>query len=201
MLSYIKGKITQSGENLLVVESNGLGYALCVSDYAIRRLAVDSGEVTVPCYMSVREDGISLFGFASKEEKELFLKLISVSGIGPKVAISILSGIETSQLVTTIVEADVKRLSSIKGIGKKTAERIVLELRDKVSKECIVGNASVSDDKYSTGLVVEANINGDAVAGLMSLGFTEREAKEAVARVQKDDMTVEELVFAALKNA
>lgn len=201
MLSYIKGKIVQSGENLLVVESNGLGYAFFVSDYAIRQLAANSDEVIVPCYMSVREDGISLFGFASNEEKELFLKLISVNGIGPKVAISILSGLDVNQLVSTIVSADVKKLSSIKGIGKKTAERIVLELREQVSKEYVSGGNDISGDNLAIDLTGPNSIDNEAVSALMSLGFTEREATEAVSRVQKDGMAVEELVFAALKNA
>ncbi len=197
MYSYIKGKITESGENYVVVENNGIGYELSVSMNALGELTAQSGEVKVYCYLSVREDGVSLFGFSSEQEKSMFLKLVSVGGVGPKLALTVLSGMTTEQFAAAVVRADVKALSKIKGVGKKTAERIALELRDKVSKDY----EAVGETEVVTPKTQSAGANEDAVLALMTLGYSKQEAEAAVLRVQKDDMTLEQLVYAALKNA
>ena len=127
----------------------------------------------------------------------MFLKLVSVGGVGPKLALTVLSGMTTEQFAAAVVRADVKALSKIKGVGKKTAERIALELRDKVSKDYeAVGETEVVMPKTQS-----AGANEDAVLALMTLGYSKQEAEAAVLRVQKDDMTLEQLVYAALKNA
>ena len=187
MYSYIKGKITESGENYIVVENNGIGYELSVSANAVCELSKQSGDVKVYCYLSVREDGVSLFGFSSEREKSMFLQLIGVSGVGPKLALTALSGMTTEQFAAAIVRSDVKALSKIKGVGKKTAERIVLEA---VGETDVVTSAAKSE-----------GANEDAVLALMTLGYTKQEAEAAVLRVQKDGMPLEQLVYAALKNA
>ena len=197
MYSYIKGKITESGENYVVVENNGIGYELSVSMNALGELTKQSGEVKVYCYLSVREDGVSLFGFSSEQEKSMFLKLVSVGGVGPKLALTVLSGMTTEQFAAAVVRADVKALSKIKGVGKKTAERIALELRDKVSKDY----EAVGETEVVTPKTQSAGANEDAVLALMTLGYSKQEAEATVLRVQKDDMTLEQLVYAALKNA
>ena len=132
MIAYIKGKILSADDNVLVIENNGLGYeVVCSAAAKTRLLASGGGEVYT--YLSVREDGVSLFGFDSPAEKNMFLKLISVSGVGPKMGIGILSGISLNDLAIAIAASDIKTLSKIKGLGKKTAERIVLELREAIT--------------------------------------------------------------------
>ena len=145
----------------------------------------------------MREDGVSLFGFSSEREKSMFLQLIGVSGVGPKLALTALSGMTTEQFAAAIVRSDVKALSKIKGVGKKTAERIVLELRDKVSKDY----EAVGETDVVTSAAKSEGANEDAVLALMTLGYTKQEAEAAVLKVQKDGMPLEQLVYAALKNA
>ena len=130
MISYIKGEITFNEGDTLVVENNGIGYEITVPTFSAQKLLSKGGEVTVYTYMSVREDGISLFGFESREEKAFYQKLISVSGIGPKAAISILSSITPSELVTAVLSSDAAAIAKAPGVGKKTAQR-VMSLRTK----------------------------------------------------------------------
>ena len=134
MFDYIKGEKIKASNGLLVLENAGVGYSLNVSDECIRHFD-GSDVVKAYTYLAVKEDGITLFGFYSEEERAMFEKLISVSGIGPKIAIAILSGITVDKLAGNIVAQDSKALNKIKGVGKKTAERIVLELKDKIDKE------------------------------------------------------------------
>lgn len=193
MYNYIKGTIIESSQNLIVIEAGGIGYELNVSTNAVRELTKNGGEVTVYCRLNVREDDMSLFGFASKQEKAMFEKLVTVSGVGPKLALTVLSGLSVSELSGAIVSANASVLSKIKGVGKKTAERIVLELKDKVSAEYA--------DNVEAPLAPETlpKANEEAVMALMTLGFTRAEAVASVSSVQKDGMTLEELIFAALK--
>lgn len=197
MYSYIKGKITEIGESYIVVEAGGIGYELSVSTNAMSEFASRDGEVKVYCYLSVREDGVSLFGFESKMEKSMFLKLVAVSGVGPKLALTVLGGMTTEQFAAAVIGSDIKALSKIKGVGKKTAERIALELRDKVSKDY----EAVNTGEIVIHKSVSVDINEDAVLALMTLGYSKQESEAAVLRVQKDGMTLEQLVYAALKNA
>lgn len=193
MYNYIKGTIIESSQNLIVIEAGGIGYELNVSTNAVRELTKNEGEVTVYCRLNVREDDMSLFGFASKQEKAMFEKLVTVSGVGPKLALTVLSGLSVSELSGAIVSANASVLSKIKGVGKKTAERIVLELKDKVSAEYADNvEAPLSPESFP-------KANEEAVMALMTLGFTRAEAVASVSSVQKDGMTLEELIFAALK--
>lgn len=191
MLSYIKGKVTEAGENTLVVECGGLGYELLVSRGAASAAAVGS-EVKLPVYLSVSETGVALYGFKDATEKDMFLKLIGISGIGAKMAIGILSGMGVNDLIAAIARGDVKGLSGIKGIGKKTAERIALELRDKIGAE-------IADMGEKVGVTPDIVPDEDAVLALMALGFNKNEAVSAVARVHGEGLTTEQIVFMALK--
>lgn len=191
MLSYIKGKVTEAGENTLVVECGGLGYELLVSRGAASAAAVGS-EVKLPVYLSVSETGVALYGFKDAAEKDMFLKLIGISGIGAKMAIGILSGMGVNDLIAAIARGDVKGLSGIKGIGKKTAERIALELRDKIGAE-------IADVGEKVGVTPGIVPDEDAVLALMALGFNKNEAVSAVARVHGEGLTTEQIVFMALK--
>lgn len=191
MYNYIKGILAYAGENTVVVETGGVGYELCVSGNTAARLGNIGDTCKVYCYLSVKEDEMSLYGFADAAEKELFLRLIGVSGIGCKMAVSILGSGSISEIMSGIVSADVGKLSKIKGIGKKTAERIVLELRDK-----IVPHAEFPFAPSAGGAMP---VNSEAVEALLSLGFTRQEASAAVARCEQEGMTTEQIVLAALK--
>lgn len=197
MIGYLKGKVLQAESGTVLLENNGIGYELTCSGALFAKLVTDKqGEAYT--YLQVRDDGISLFGFVSPEEKNMFLQLISVSGVGPKMGIAVLSGMNVNELAVAIASSDVKLLSTVKGLGKKTAERIVLELREKVSA------ASVS---AAPGQIPAAPVESvsakeeDAVVGLMSLGYTRGESVRAVkAAVERGASSVEEIIMSALRS-
>jgi len=189
MYSYLTGQITEINQNEVVLEVNGIGYELLVTNSALSNLSVGQA-VKIYTYLAVKEDGVSLYGFLDRQEKQMFLKLISVSGVGAKVAITMLSGLQADRLSNAIVSNDIALLSSIKGIGKKTAERIVLELKDK-----IVGEITLAPNT-----AVNSNIQSEAIAALMSLGLKPAEAANAVSKIKDiDRLSVEEIVVKALK--
>jgi Holliday junction DNA helicase RuvA len=190
MYSYIIGKITEKNENSITLENGGIGYELTVTSFALRNLIDTTGEVKIFTYYQQRDDGVSLFGFSSREEKEIFLKLIGVTGIGPKMAIGILSNIAFDDLCIVIANGDTQTLSNVKGIGKKTAERIVVELKDKV--DVIAGQVGF-DDK-----VVLAGEIDDACDALVSLGLNRLEAERLTKNCYQEGDTVEELITKAL---
>ena len=153
----------------------------------------EEGEVYTS--MQVKEDGISLYGFADLKEKELFLKLTSVQGVGARMALALLSSMRPEELYESIASADVKRLSAVKGVGKKTADRIILELHGKISATAILS----SEAAPSAGVKAAAE-DEDAVAALMNLGFTRQESARAVERARRDGAkTIEEVIASALK--
>ena len=193
MFDYIKGEKIKASNGLLVLENAGVGYSLNVSDECIRHFD-GSDVIKAYTYLAVKEDGITLFGFYSEEERAMFEKLISVSGIGPKIAIAILSGITVDKLAGNIVAQDSKALNKIKGVGKKTAERIVLELKDKIDKEFS------AEESISTEVNLDENA-GEAVMALMTLGFTRKEAESKISGIDTTGLSVEEVVFNALKNS
>lgn len=196
MYNYIKGKITEVTDSLLVIEAGGIGYELNIGANAAMRFSPSDSETKVYCKLIVREDEMSLYGFCSLQEKAMFDKLIGVSGVGPKLALVVLGGMTAEQFAAAVVKEDVAALSKIKGVGKKTAERIVLELRDKVNKDYVTDELPTSAAPRP-----KTAVNEEAVLALMTLGYTRQEATDAVARVQTDDMPLEKLIFAALKNA
>lgn len=193
MISFLVGIIEEKSENLISLDVNGVGYELGISHNSYIALPAEGERVKLLTYMSVREDGVSLFGFASREEKDLFLKLTQVSGIGPKVAIGILSGLPLSELIKAIIQEDVRALSSIKGLGKKTAERLCLELKDKVSLAGINMAEEPSTFEY----------NEDAVSlateTLISLGINKNEAYLLAKSNAGPDSTAEEIISKSLR--
>ena len=200
MIAYIKGKVLFMTAETAVVDVNGIGYELYCSGGAFRKMTV--GEIVeLYTYLQVKEDGVTLFGFASTKEKELFLKVISVSGVGPKLGISILTGLSADELAQAVLTADVKRLSAVKGLGKKTAEKIVLELHGKISAAEIM---SVSGDGVVSVAEIVAPISAadeEAVAALMGLGFTKNESMQAVKRARENGaVTVEDVIRKALQS-
>lgn len=193
MISFLLGIIEEKGENSLILDVNGVGYELAISSNTLSALPLNGETVKVYTYMAVREDGVFLFGFSSKEERELFYKLISVSGVGPKMAIAILSGLSLSDLTIAIIQEDSKLLSKIKGLGKKTAERICLELKDKLS-------VASSNDLTSQ---FEGDYNEDAVQmatdTLISLGINKNEAYMLARANAQNNATAEEIISKALR--
>lgn len=199
MISYIKGELEYSEGDIVVVENNGIGYEIIVPAFSAQKLISQKGEVIVYTYMSVRDDGISLFGFASKEEKRLYQMLISVSGIGPKAAINILSVLTPSDLITAIVSSDAAAISRAQGIGKKTAQRVILDLKDKIGNDEISDMFDADSDISSISSAPAGDDRSEAVEALISLGYSRSEALKAVSRVYKEEMNVQKLLSAALK--
>ncbi|MEG9430295.1 MAG: Holliday junction branch migration protein RuvA [Christensenellaceae bacterium] len=177
MIGYLKGNLVFAEEGVAIVEVNGVGYEVNCSDAVYRELIKNRGG-EVYTYTAVKEDGVSLYGFVSQEEKKIFLKLISVSGVGPKMGIAVLSAMSVKDLTVKIAAGDVKGLSTVKGLGKKTAERIVLELRDKIAPAFADGDIPIAAESIAD---EEAD---DAVIALMGLGFSRAESVQAVRKAK-----------------
>lgn len=194
MYAYIRGKMVSTDGNLAIIDVGGIGYEISVSTNTAVKLPARDKDVMLFTYLNVREDEFSLYGFLRREEKEMFLKLITISGIGPRAAIGILSGMELGALAIAIATADVKSIAKIKGVGKKTAERIVLELKEKLRGE---------DATFFTENVVSFEEAGgivqDAVNALRTLGLTQAEALNAVNASRSEADTLEELIMCALR--
>ncbi len=192
MLAFLNGILRAKYEGIAIVECGGVGYEIMVTNSTFCNLPDEDEQVKIYTYMNVREDEITLFGFESMEEKNLFLQLITVGGIGAKTAIQILSGIKQSDLVNSIVAGDVHLIANIKGIGKKTAERIVLELKDKLNPYEYVlplfDNQSQSDPTAID----------DAVLVLTSLGINKHEASRLARKVATSTDTAEQIVAKSL---
>ena len=201
MIAYLKGKVLTLTAETAILEVNGVGYEIYCSGGAFRKLVI--GEIAeLYTYLQVKEDGVTLFGFASTREKELFLKIVSVSGVGPKLGISVLTGLSADELTQAIATADVKRLSSAKGVGKKVAEKIVLELHGKISALEIM---NASGDERPQAVETPAKLSQsdeEAVSALMGLGFTRNESVQAVKRAREAGATdVEQIIRKALQGA
>lgn len=195
MIAFIKGKVIDEFEGGVVLENNGIGYEILCSAALLAKLSAEK-EGGVFTYLQVKEDGLSLFGFDNKEEKRMFLKLISVSGIGPKMAMGILSGMRVNELATAIAMNDVKGLSRIKGLGKKTAERIILELRESVSAE----NAAIAAEESFVAPVFTSE-DEDAIIALMGLGFSGIQSRNAVKTAKEQGVeTIQDVISFALKS-
>ena len=195
MIAFIKGKVIDEFEGGVVLENNGIGYEILCSAALLAKLSAEK-EGGVFTYLQVKEDGLSLFGFDNKEEKRMFLKLISVSGIGPKMAMGILSGMRVNELATAIAMNDVKGLSRIKGLGKKTAERIILELRESVSAE----NAAIAAEEPFAAPVFTSE-DEDAIIALMGLGFSGIQSRNAVKTAKEQGAeTIQDVISFALKS-
>lgn len=185
MIAYLRGRVLAVTAETAIMDVNGIGYEIYCSGGAFRKITV--GEVAeLYTYLQVKEDGITLFGFESPKEKELFLKITSVSGVGPKLGISVLTDMSGDEFATAVATADVKRLSKAKGMGKKTAEKIVLELHGKISAAEVM---SASEDAFTTKVQAAATpINPkdeEAISALMGLGFTKSESVQAVQRAKE----------------
>ena len=190
MIASVRGTVLVHRPDAVVIECGGVGYRLAISAQTLRHVPAVGSQVTLHTHLVVRDDALSLYGFATEEERELFLMLLSVQSVGPKVALAVLSGGPPRELLTLLAAGDTGRLQAVPGIGKRTAERIVVELREKVG-------ASLPDN------VIKITRTDDprslAREGLVGLGYTSSEADELLDGL--DGGTAEDLIAGALKAA
>jgi Holliday junction DNA helicase RuvA len=192
MIGYIKGSVVDILDNGILFDHDGIGFIIFTSSATAATLS-GQNDVTVYTYMNVREDAMELYGFASLEEREFFIKLISVNGVGPKGGINILSNGPVSTLKAAIIEGDEDTLKA-PGIGKKTVQKIILELKDKLIKEGVDVISSGSSD-------TNVQAKSDAVLALISLGYDKSTSTKAVNKVEvTDDMVAEDILKLALKH-
>ena len=199
MIAYLRGKVLTTTLETVILDVNGVGYEVYCSGGAFRKVTV--GQIAeLHTYLQVKEDGITLFGFDSVKEKEIFLKLITVSGVGPKMGIGVLTSLSADEFAQAIATADVKRLSTVKGLGKKTAEKIVLELHGKISAAEVMSASGDTPAAAETAPHRLSAADEEAVSALMGLGFTRTESTQAVKKARDlGANTVEEVIMKALQ--
>lgn len=195
MLYNIRGKLTVSDVNFIVVECGGVGFKCFTTLNTVKNIGRTGAEVNVFTYLSVREDAMDLYGFATLDELNAFKLLISVSGIGPKAAAAILSELAPDRLAVCIASGDAKAITRAQGVGKKTAERVVLELKDKMGS-IAVGDAS--DVVSSVASVGESSNSAEAVEALVALGYSQSDAAVVVGSMDKS-LSVDEMIRNGLK--
>lgn len=197
MFAYIKGKLDYKHNEYIVVEANGIGYKINTALSTLEKVGSVGDEVRIYTHLHVREDMMCLYGFASQEELGMFELLISVSGVGPKVAVSVISSIPSSKFGLAVITDDVKTITKAQGVGNKMAQRIILELKDKIKKEQLlspVGERDMRPEASGGGSRVS-----EAVSALMVLGYTPLEASKAINAVYSEDMDLESIIKSALK--
>ena len=201
MIGYIKGTIEGITQDSIILENNGIGYQILTSGIVLEHIGVLHQDTLLFTYLHVREDGIALFGFPTTEELDVFKLLIGVNGIGPKAALAILSVLSVKDLSLAIIAGDVKAITKANGVGKRGAERIIMELKDKLSVDDYFGNESeynsseseLSSSDYHNGIE-------DTVLALVSLGYSEFEAMKAIKMIPgAEQMDSQELLRLALK--
>ena len=197
MIGFLRGILADKGDGYIVIDVNGVGYQVFVPANTTAYLNAEGEEVMVYTSMIVRDDDVSLFGFSGRGELDAFKKLIGVSGVGPKAAIAILSAFTLDQLKQAIVFEDAKALQRANGIGKKSAERIVLELKDKFTAQAPDGTYLDTD---ATAAAQPQGGRAEAISALVALGYSRGEAASALASVPDKDLSTEEYIKRALKN-
>ncbi len=198
MISYIRGELIAIEEEKAVVEVNGVGFGIYMPAQSMNLLPAIGEEVKLYTYMNVREDAMQLFGFLTQDDLRVFKLLITVSGIGPKGGLSILSHLSSDELCFAVMSHDVKAISGAPGIGKKTAEKLIIELKDKLNlEEVLEKNAVVKDEPVSQ---AGGRIQSEAVQALVALGYGNAESLKAVKKVEMtEETTVEDVLKQALK--
>jgi len=192
MYAFINGIVAEKTSDSIVIDAGGVGYEIQCSTATLAAAPATGEKMKVYTILNVREDAMELFGFYSKEEKSMYLRLRSVSGVGPRTALSILSSLSVRDISIALISGDANALTKVPGIGKKTAQRLVLELRDKVEETELTGT-SVSPTVKNDGA------EGEAIAALISLGYAPSEAALAVSKVAGKSEKSDELIFLALK--
>lgn len=199
MISLIKGTILNKNKESVIIENNGIGYLVFTSFSTLSTIGNVEDTASLYTYLHVREDNLSLYGFSSPEEKHAFLLLISVSGVGPKAALSILSTISTTDFSMAIISGDSNVLSKSPGIGKKLAQRIILELKDKIKKDSLL-DADNDGNSIQMDLISENSAFAEATSALVVLGYSQSEAVNALSKTPKDIDGLENILKYALKN-
>lgn len=199
MYAYIKGKLSYKHNDYIVVEAGGIGYKISTALSTIEVAGSEGSEIKVFTHLHVREDIMSLYGFATQEELGMFELLITVSGVGPKAAISLISAVSPSKFGLAIITDDTKTLTRAQGIGVKMAQRIILELKDKIKKEQLAGAAGITKEQHSSIARSDSKVS-EAISALMVLGYTAVEASKAVSAVYSEEADLETIIKTALKN-
>ena len=190
MFAYIKGSLEMTSSGYIVIDINGLGYKIFMSQNNIDSIGELHNIIKVFTYVKVREDDISIFGFKTQEELKMFELLISVSGVGAKSALVMLSCIEPSDFAIAVISNDVKVLTKVPGIGNKSAQRIILELKDKLKEEQLEEKLKDSSKKLKDN---SENIN-EAISGLMVLGYSKKDIEKAFEHLDIDNLSIEDLI-------
>jgi Holliday junction DNA helicase RuvA len=195
MIAYLEGFIKNRSSDHVVVLVNGVGYQIFVAPAALAQLpATHDSKIQFHIHTHVREDQLTLYGFLTAHELQLFQRLLNVQGIGPKLALTVLAGLAPQDFVSAVVNDDLVRLNAIPGIGKKTAERIVLDLKDRLIKDGMVTLPAMAGAKAPSGA------KGDVISALLNLGYNRPEAERVVARMKlREDASISQLVKDALK--
>ena len=197
MIAHLRGNLLEKSVDGIVIDVGGVGYEVHVPLSSYCSLPEEGEHIGILIYTHVKEDALKLFGFLTPREKDLFVKLIGVSGVGPKLALNILSGMETDDLIEAIAAGDLMKMSSIPGVGKKTAERLILELKDKVKLESLAGKGR---EKPAP---VETELFDDVVSALMNLGYKKGEIEKTlnfvIGKEEKGIWTFENLLKESLK--
>lgn len=196
MFAYIKGSLEIKTKGYVVIDVSGIGYKIFMSETAIEKLGEIGQIVKVHTYLRVREDDMSLYGFNTNEELRMFELLLSVSGIGAKSAISILSNITPSSFALAVITNDVAKIKSLPGIGPKSAQRIILELKDKIKTEEAISEEKMEKTQETT--IANENIT-EAISALQVLGYSKKEIEKAIQKVD-NTLSVEEIIKIGLKN-
>ncbi|MBE3115731.1 Holliday junction branch migration protein RuvA [Candidatus Bathyarchaeota archaeon] len=198
MIALISGKIAYKGISHVIVDTQGVGYRIFIPLTTFYELPAAGQNVTLHVHTHVKQDAINLFGFYTLREKELFQLMISVSGIGPKIAMNILSGISAQELLRAISRGDVGKLVSIPGVGKKMAERLILELKEKVIKKMLMEKMPAADDQHKANeIIIE-----DVLSALVNLGYKSNAAKDALDKVlqsSEKELVMDQLLKKTLK--
>lgn len=198
MLAYIKGSLEVKTTGYVVVEAGGIGYKIFMSETAIERLGQIGSIVKIHIYMRVKEDDVSLFGFNTNEELRMFELLLSVSGIGAKSAITILSNIKPSSFALAVISNDVATLKKLPGIGVKSAQRVILELKDKLKTEEAVSTKEPSEEMKVA--IQEDDKVSEAISALQVLGYSRKEIDTAIEKIDTSQLTVEDIIRKGLNN-
>lgn len=199
MIAYLSGKLLEKQANTLIVDVGGVGYEVSIPLSTFYEIGDIGSDVQLRIYTHVREDAIQLFGFKTNRERELYLRLISVQGIGAKSGIAMLSGMSAEELILALRTEDLAKLSTIPGVGRKTAERMVIELRDKVGQTSVEGTSAL--DAATTGSVPVDDVFEDALSALVNLGYQRNAAEKALQIATKEvtDATVQKLLRRSLQ--
>ena len=197
MIAYISGALVSAGENYIVIDNHGMGYRIFVSGKFLEHIPAYGTQIKIYTHMYIREDELTLYGFHSEEELSVFRILIGISGVGPKVAMAILTALTIQELQLAVISEDVKTISKANGVGAKGASRIILELKDKLKME------DMMDAAYEQSIVQDTqdlNAARDAILALVNLGYSSSEAALAVKKIgDTSQMDIEAILKAALK--